>query len=251
MFRVVAWNIRAGGGVRIDRIGETITDLAPDVAVLSEFRATPPSVELAKRLARDGLCHQVSTGHEISMATNGLLIATRTPLSNRQLRRRPTEPGRFKAVKVSLPTLTIAGMHIPNQHTGRKPQYHDAVLNLMQGWRGGPALFAGDTNSGRSGIDEQTRVFNQKTTAWFDRIEEAGWRDAFRLVHGSRQEFTWYSPGHDNGFRLDQVFVSPQLVERVENVSHIWAEDDRQAHRRDAVSDHAALVVDLDLSGLG
>ncbi|NKB99478.1 MAG: hypothetical protein GKR90_13415 [Pseudomonadales bacterium] len=250
MFRVLAWNIRAGGGVRIDKIRQAIVELAPDVALLSEFRATPPSVTLAAELARDGLCHQVSTSREVTKVANGLLIASRTPVLPRNVRHRPIEPGRFKAIKIQAPAITIAGMHIPNQHTGRKPQYHDAIIKVMRGWRGGPAVFAGDTNSGRIGIDEQTRVFNKKTTQWFDQIEQAGWRDAFRLLHGNKREYTWYSPGHDNGFRLDQLFVSPQLVDRVVSTQHIWVSDERQAHRREAVSDHAALVMDLDLSGL-
>ena len=141
-------------------------------------------------------------------------------------------------------------MHVPNQHTGRKPEYHDAVLTLMRRWNRGPAVFAGDTNSGRKGEDEETSVFNNKTTGWFDQIKEAGWRDAYRLVHGSKREFTWYSPGHDNGFRLDQAFVSPQLIDRVTDVRHLWVEDKDQLQRRDAVSDHAALIVEFDAVGI-
>ena len=108
---------------------------------------------------------------------------------------------------------------------------------------------AGDTNSGRAGVDEETAVFNKRTTAWFDRIEHTGWRDAFRLVHGAKREFTWYSPGHDNGLRLDQAFVSPELVDHVTDARHCWAEDVDEVTRRDAVSDHAALIVEFDVTG--
>lgn len=153
-------------------------------------------------------------------------------------------------VRLAVPRVAIGGVHVPNQHTGRKPQFHDAVLQLIQRWRGGPAIIAGDTNSGRIGEDEETAVFNRRTTQWFDRIHEAGWRDAYRLVHGAKREFTWYSPGHDNGFRLDQAFISPELVERLIDVQHLWVSDEDQRGRRDAVSDHAALVVDFDSAGL-
>ena len=108
---------------------------------------------------------------------------------------------------------------------------------------------AGDTNSGRAGVDEETAVFNKRTTAWFDRIEHTGWRDAFWLVHGAKREFTWYSPGHDNGLRLDQAFVSPELVDRVTDARHCWAEDVDEVTRRDAVSDDAALIVEFDVTG--
>src|SRR6267142_1857540 len=39
--RIVAWNIRAGGGERIARISRYLQLWAPDAVVLSEFRAAP------------------------------------------------------------------------------------------------------------------------------------------------------------------------------------------------------------------
>ena len=47
--RIVFWNIRAGGGVRVGRIAAQLERWAPDAVALCEFRATPPSLELAGR----------------------------------------------------------------------------------------------------------------------------------------------------------------------------------------------------------
>ena len=44
--RVVAWNIRAGGGVRADAIARQLARWQADIVALSEFRATPPSARL-------------------------------------------------------------------------------------------------------------------------------------------------------------------------------------------------------------
>ena len=44
MTRVVAWNIRAGGGKRIEHIAAQIAAWRADVVALSEFRATPASL---------------------------------------------------------------------------------------------------------------------------------------------------------------------------------------------------------------
>jgi hypothetical protein len=49
--RIVFWNIRAGGGVRVGRIAAQLGRWAPDAVALCEFRATPPSLELARSLA--------------------------------------------------------------------------------------------------------------------------------------------------------------------------------------------------------
>ena len=42
--RIVFWNIRAGGGVRVGRIASELERWAPDAVALCEFRATPPSL---------------------------------------------------------------------------------------------------------------------------------------------------------------------------------------------------------------
>ncbi|MEM7099109.1 MAG: endonuclease/exonuclease/phosphatase family protein [Pseudomonadota bacterium] len=243
-FRLVAWNIRAGGGVRVDAIADALLDWRGDAIVLSEFRATQASSTLAQALSAQGYPFQIDTTHQVKHGGNALLIAAREPIRKVGLRRYPTEPGRWCAVRLQKTRLVICGLHVPNQHTGRKPKFHDEVLALMQRWRGGPAIIAGDTNSGRIGEDEETSIFNQRTTSWFDEIHNAGWADAFRLKYGMRREFTWYSPGHDNGFRLDQAFVSPRLTDCVADCQHIWA-GGRDDTRRDRVSDHAAVIVDI------
>ncbi|MEM7018922.1 MAG: endonuclease/exonuclease/phosphatase family protein [Pseudomonadota bacterium] len=251
LFRVVAWNIRAGGGTRAVKISRSILKLNPDVVILSEYRSTQPSQNIAQVLAQHDYLHQSTTTSEVAPTRNALLIAARSPFIQLALDYAPDEPGRWNILRLSNPDLLIAGMHIPNQHTGRKPQYHEAVLTTMRHWRDIPAIFAGDTNSGRKGEDEETAVFNNRTTAWFDQIEAAGWRDAFRLVHGPKREFTWYSPGHNNGFRLDQAFISPRLVEHIIDVRHLWVVDEENPNRRDAMSDHAALIIDVDIHSLG
>ena len=145
--------------------------------------------------------------------------------------------------------LALGAMHIPNQSTGRKPHFHNAVLALARRWRGGPAILAGDTNSGQIDLDEERPVFNRATDAWMRALGDAGWRDAFRQQHGYRREFTWYSPGHNNGFRLDQAFLNSDLAGNLAAVQHLWMQDpaDKGPHRREALSDHAALLVDLEV----
>ena len=149
-------------------------------------------------------------------------------------------------VRLQTNGLAIGAMHIPNQHTGRKPGYHDAVLDLAKRWRGGPAILAGDTNSGQIEIDEETPVFNKRTHNWFDRLNQTGWADGFRHLHPLRRDYTWYSH-RGNGFRLDQAFLSPALLSQPFAVRHIWPGE--TAARRDVLSDHAALVLDIGVPG--
>jgi len=204
-----------------------------------------PSQQIAGGLAGAGLQYQATALSEVKPNTNAVMIAARTPLARIGLRKRPTERGRWLMAREGGQGVAIGAMHIPNQHTGRKPGFHDAVVDLAGRWRGKPALLVGDTNSGRIGLDEERPVFNRRTDQWFDRLTASGWRDGFRALHGEAREYTWYSH-RGNGFRLDQIFVSPVLAGNLKQVRHIWPPHPDQPGRRDGLSDHAALIADFE-----
>jgi len=224
--RIVAWNIRAGGGERIARISRHLERWAPDAVVLSEFRATPPSLELARSLVSLGLAHQCTSASRRNPSANALLVAARWPVSRLRLRAQPREPGRWLLASVDAPRpLLLGAMHVPNRVTGRKYMFLDSVLACARRWSLGPALFVGDTNSGRRGIG-------------------CGWLDAFRHLRAEARAYTWYSPNGRNGFRIDQAFVNAALLARLRDASYVWASGPRRG-RRGAPSDHAALLVDF------
>ena len=245
MVRVVSWNIRAGGGQRATAIAEAIVSLAPDIAVLQEFRGTPPSEALKASLVAAGFVHTWSTATAAAPAANATLIASRRPGRRVLLRSRANEPLRWSAVEVG--GLRLLGVHVPNEHTGRKWPFLASLLDVARSWRRHDAMIVGDTNSGRPGIDEESPVFGPRYSAWFDHLDSLGWRDSFRHLHPGRREFTWYSPNGGNGFRLDEAFVSPRLVAATRHVEHRWMARPDYPARRDGLSDHAALVIDIDL----
>ncbi|MDE2765982.1 MAG: endonuclease/exonuclease/phosphatase family protein [Chloroflexota bacterium] len=250
MTRVVAWNIRAGGGVRVGAIAANLAAWGADVAALCEFRATPPSRALAEALADQGLTHQVTTADPRRPALNRLLVASRWPLRRLRLASTPQPRANWLPVRVESPApFTLASLHIPIAAFAGQSRFafHAAVLRIAGHWRRGPALIAGDTNTGRIDIDEEAPTFGKEADAWMADMERAGWRDAFRALHGNERAYTWYSPNAGNGFRLDQAFVNRALLPRVAAVRYEWGRVPGSGanHRRDAVSDHAALLLDL------
>lgn len=243
--RILAWNIRAGGGRRAGAIARQLERWAPDVAVLSEFRATPPSRALAAVLAAGGLAHQLTTADRARPAANALLVAARWPLRRIRLRGAPREPCRWLAVAAAAPVpLVLGAMHVPNRASGRKYPFLDAVLTCARRWRLGPALLVGDTNSGRRDIDEQVPAFNRREEGWIDALAGCGWLDAFRHLRAEVRAYTWYSPNGRNGFRIDQAFANAALVSHIADVRYVWGGGSRRG-RRDVLSDHAALLVDV------
>ena len=243
--RVVCWNIRAGGGRRIEQIAGQLKRWRPDVVALSEFRATLPSQRLASLLRDFGLVHQRSTADPARTTANCLLLASRWPLRLVRVPGKEPEAGRWLIARVDAPRpLTIGTLHVPNMVSGRKYPFLEAVLRISERWSSGPALFAGDTNSGRRGIDEESPAFTEREEQWIAAMTEAGWPDAFRLLHPRARAYTWYSPNAGNGFRLDQAFVNQQLLPRLREVRYVWGTA-ADAERRDALSDHAAMIVEL------
>src|SRR4051812_12396082 len=119
--RIISWNIRAGGGKRVEAIAAQLQRWAPDIVSLCEYRATPPSLWLAETLAAQGYVHQLTTAHASTPGRNALLVASRYPLRRLLLRQRPTEPARWLSVRIDADVpFVLAAMHAPNFVTGRK-----------------------------------------------------------------------------------------------------------------------------------
>src|SRR3989442_12251247 len=178
--RIIAWNIRAGGGIRVAAIGRQLQRWVPDVVALSEFRATPPSGLLRRALAQCGLVHQPTPAAPRAPTVNALLVAARWPLRRIRLGAAPADRRRWLVVAVDSPLpLVLGALHAPNFVTGRKHPFLDAVLACARGWRRGPALLIGDTNSGRRGLDEQVPVFSVREEGGIDALHACGWPRAF------------------------------------------------------------------------
>jgi exonuclease III len=246
--RLISWNIRAGGGGRVTGIVAQLQRWQPDMVALQEFRGTAPSRQLALHLADLNLPYQLCTVVPEKPATNALLLASRYPLQIIRAAQAPADLSRWLLAKIDCERpFSIGVMHVPNAVSGRKAPFHQAVLTLAQRWRRGPALFVGDTNTGISGLDDVTQVFTLREEAWMRGLQAAGWHDVFRRQHGDKRVYTWYSPNAGNGFRLDQAFVNRRLVEHVSGVHYVWGVDHKAPWRRDALSDHAALILDLQI----
>ena len=233
-----------GGGKRADAIVKQIITWQPNLIALAEFRGTPASQSIARNLSEHGFIHQLSTAEEVHRRRNGLLLASPYQLEQVSLRSSPKPAHRWLLANVKTkPAFHIGVMHIPNMHTKLKVPYHKSVLRLVKKWKLGTGLLIGDTNSGLPDIDEESPAFTATEARFMNRIDKANWKDIFRVLHGDKREYTWYSPNGKNGFRLDQAFVNADLQEHVMAFQYVWGHS--TDHRQ--LSDHAAILMDIDL----
>jgi exonuclease III len=117
------------------------------------------------------------------------------------------------------------------------------VFEFVIGWAAQrvqtPALIIGDLNTGKHLLDEVGKTF--VVPQYLERLEAIGFVDGWRLFHRDAREFTWFS-SKGNGFRVDHVFLSPQLIAVARQVRYSHKE------RLAGISDHSVLLAEIELN---
>src|SRR5438874_1489422 len=110
--RLLAWNIRQGGGTRLARIADALADHDADILVLSEYRGG----EAARRLraALETLGYRYATALAPPPGRSGVLIAARCALrDDGEVDHGLPEPHRI-VVGVEFPAFRLVGVYMPN-----------------------------------------------------------------------------------------------------------------------------------------
>jgi exodeoxyribonuclease III len=176
--RLLAWNIRQGGGSRLAGIMDAIMRHDADVLILSEYRGGDSAERL--RVALDAGGYRHVTKLLPPPQRTGVLIAAR---------RRFVELGPV-CVRVEEPWRLVDAFALRNA---------------------GDALAIGDFNTCRAFVDEPGAI--DATARFMDSMDAIGFRDLWRHRYPEGREFSWYSH-RGNGFRIDHAFLSASLAAR-------------------------------------
>lgn len=236
-----------------------------DVIALQEVRATPK--QLTTALAGSPLEHHaVAHVESASAGREGVAILTRHAMAE------PVgviegfdEVGRWVEADVTIDdrTVRIASVYVHTGEAGTPKQeakytFLDAVEARMAALVDTPALVMGDINVAHGPNDLKNWKGNRgkagflpEEQAYLTRWTQAGWVDVVRAHHGDVPgPYTWWSWrgkafDNDAGWRIDYQFASPAMAALAADprVGRAEAYDQRW-------SDHAAVVVDYDLSSL-
>lgn len=246
--RVLAVNVRAGGiTAKIDALAARALDWHADVYVFSEFRDTAAGARIRSSMERGGLPHQAySQGHR----GNGVLVAARSPFdpvfNPAGLDDESYPHGMIECI---FRGLHLFGVYLPGQDRKRPHLEYLVRIARIMNENSVPALAIGDFNSGRNETDIEVNASKMKladefsTAGLYARLEQY-WDEAWLLRHPDVREYSWYprmGPVHRrNGWRLDKAFVSRALLPRLRDAQY------DHGFRLEALTDHSALVVDLD-----
>jgi exodeoxyribonuclease III len=230
--RLLAWNIRQGGGSRLPSIAAALEHHEADVLVLSEYRGGPSAARLLAAL--DVLGYRYATTLTPPPGRSGVLISARCPL------REPAAldiglPEPYRMVSAEFPAFRLVGIYMPNL-LAKIPYWEALIATLRQS--GGNTLAAGDFNTCRPYLDEAGAI--DPTAHYLDRIAEIGFCDLWRRRYPTAREYSWFST-RGNGFRIDHAFLSDGLAARAGPIR--YAHDERIA----GISDHSPLILELDV----
>jgi exodeoxyribonuclease III len=229
--RLLAWNIRHGGGARLAAIAEAIARHAADIVVISEYRGGDSAQRLGAALAK--LDYRYTTGLVPPPGRNGVLIAARRPFRDLgALSEALAEP--YRIVGIEIAGLRLFGVYMPNMLA--KVPYWQALVMALAADAAGPALAIGDFNTCRAYVDEAGTF--DRLAYYMDRIEEIGFCDLWRRRYPEGREYSWYST-RGNGFRIDHAFLSPALADSAHDIR--YSHDERLS----GLSDHSPLILDL------
>ena len=228
---IMGFNIRQGGGNRVESIIKTIEGHNPDVLVLTEFRENKNSNYFRTQLNKLGyIMHSVAS---IEKGLNTVLIAAKKPfITNTFQKELQGESHRLLVAKFA--DITIAGVYFAQKN--KKKILFDFLQNNCREILGSNGVIIGDFNTGKHMIDEQGKTFY--CASEFEDLEANGLVDSWRTRNLDKTEYSWFSTA-GNGFRIDHAFMTPSLDKYVEDVHYSHKE------RENGISDHSSLIMKL------
>jgi exonuclease III len=244
--RLISWNVARKLQVLPDQAARVISR-EPDLVALQEVSASSAPL-WAQALASAGLEHTALSPARLKR--HRTMLAAREPIAPVDV---VAAPWPEAVLSADVGGLRVHVCHVPNAANGwKKIETFEAIVAGLEAEGERTRVLCGDLNTPRRefpvlrsfAYDSYQRLREERGERW-DAGELALFRgagglvDAFRALHPEGKEPSWEWPKFGGGWRLDHLFVSPDIEpERVE-YHHDW--------RRGGLSDHSALEADLRL----
>lgn len=253
-FRLATWNIRKASRSRAEAVAATVDAFDADVTVLTEYRARE-SCPIRNALDERDLATVTMTGP----GEVGILIASRFPIEDASAVGPSSAPYRWVRFRCPGPVIDVIGVYIlgvlpkspSSANRAERQVLFDNLRDLLSDLRQGPTVVLGDFNSGEP--SDSSKDADYFDPAKFSSLLADGWTSALRHMDGPGPSYSWWHSA-GSGFLIDHALVAPSLVDDLRDARLVTAADGRHLVRVPGeddcqlapVSDHAALLVDLD-----
>ena len=225
--KLLALNIRQGGGTRIDSICSYLIAQDCDALVISEFRRNTPGDQLIEALRQAGFSHIHHNNTDSKQ--NTVMLATKQASNLLKIDGCSNE---WSLIGISWAGLQLVGTYFPQ----RKDKA--GVFNTLETIASSDLLAIGDFNTGSNVLDSEGAKFH--CADQFVNLANVTLTDLWRTHNGElAKEYSWYS-NTGNGFRIDHALAGVKATSRCVACYYDHS-------TRNTLTDHSALVVELSL----
>jgi len=229
---ISTWNLRHGGGKRIEKIIEVLSENSEtDIFVLTEYRNNKNKEFIKSELNKLGYIYQYNPNSDPKL--NSVVMASKTDFNAETFD--TLNEHKQRVIKISNQNLSIYGCYFPLHNL--KKEVFEFLLNQVNENKTENIIIVGDFNTGKHFIDEKGKTFY--CSEYLDKLEQSGMIDAWRFINGNKKEFSWYSNA-GNGFRLDHFFIKSNLKNRLKNCEYI------HKYREEKISDHSMMMMRIE-----
>jgi exodeoxyribonuclease III len=229
MLKILSWNIQQGGGSRSMAICQALANSGAHIIQLSEFKNNANGAFIKAQLQQAGFIFQFFTA--ASSDQNSVLIASKI---NGEILLFPEADPVFQhnIIGVQFSAFTLLSVYMPHK---KKHTLFTAVSVFCKNATL-PVILVGDYNTGINHVDQKGDSF------WYQpeilNLPKLGLHDAFRHLHGSVEEYSWFSH-QGNGYRYDHTYLSQDLLPVIKNCYYL------QAWRENGLSDHSPMFLEI------
>lgn len=235
--KLCSWNVNGIRSVHQKGFTDWLGNEKPDVICLQEVKASPEQLPIEVREI-DGY---KSTWHPATKrGYSGVAIYSKIPP-----RRVKVGLGRDefdtegRVLEAEFQDFVLLNTYFPNsqrdhKRLGFKLDFCDAMLAYMNSLRsaGKNVVVCGDFNIAHTPLDLKNAKQNEKNAgylpeerAWFDKLMDQGYLDAFRLFEKEGGHYTWWSyrptiRERNIGWRLDYFVCNPEFRNRLLSCTH-------------------------------
>ena len=253
--KLATWNVNSIRA-RLDYLLDWLARRQPDVVCLQETKVVDELFPVAA-LADVGYVSAFSG----ERTYNGVAILTREPLVDVRCAFPLAGNTDCRLISGSLRGLRVYCAYFPNGRDPLDPRFPmklawiDGLGDLIFGAGGQqPLVLMGDFNVAPEPRDVYDTVAMEgrihctdDERATLRRLLDRGFVDAFRVRHEEGGQYTWWDYRQGSfrrgmGLRIDHAWVTPDLADRV-----VDAFIDRDERAQPQASDHAPLVIELDV----
>ncbi len=248
MLSILTINVQAAAPARAQHLLTWLLARNDDVIILTETSNGPGTRQLLTELDAAGLTvtHQPSPDGD-----RGCAIATRVPSRPApHLTAGISLPGRAPAVTLDTdPAVTVLGLYVPSSDRApakiaKKRAFLTTVQNTLAKLPDADRahlVVGGDYNV--ISRDHQPRYpgFLTFEYEFLDALRNLGLADIHQSLHPGVQKHSWIGRA-GNGYRFDYLHAGPALQPHLLAISYL------HQPRLDNLTDHAALIADIDVN---